>query len=120
MYKFICGDRKQDSKFGVSNKVDERKYILFTKQSLTVIAGAEENRTIIFCDTPVEMPSYINLRQQLACVEILGDSFVGLCNKIQNYVKMYKCKKIHTGMSQMPIEIGVPHPVKSKNYCIQF
>ena len=98
MYKFICGDRKQDSKFGASNKVAERKYILFTKQSLTVIAGAEENRTIIFCDTPVEMPSYINLRQQLACVEILGDSFVGPCNKIQNYVKIHKCKKIHTGI----------------------
>ncbi len=57
MYKFICGDRKQDSKFGVSNKEAERKYNLFAVQSLTVIDGAEGNRTVVFLETPVKMPS---------------------------------------------------------------
>ena len=71
MYKFICGDRKQDSKFGVSNKEAERKYNSLAKQSLTVIDGAEENRTVIFCEAPVEMSSGINLRQKLASVEIV-------------------------------------------------
>ena len=92
MYKFICGGRKQDSKFGVSNKEAEKNENLFAKQSLTVIDGAEKNRTLMFCKTPVEIQSYINLRQKLACVEIWVGSCFGFCNKIQSHVKMHKCK----------------------------
>ena len=40
MYKFICGDRKQDSKFCVSNKEAEKNENSFAVQSLTVIDGA--------------------------------------------------------------------------------
>ena len=92
IYKFICGYRKQDSMLGVSYKEAERKYNVFANQSLTVIDGAEKNRAVIFCKTPVEMPSDINLGQKLACVEIVGGSCFGFCNKIQSHVKMHKCK----------------------------
>ena len=95
----ICGNKKQDSKLGVSNKVAEKKYDLFAKQSLTVIDGAEEGkRSAIFCETAVEMPSDVNLRQKLVCVELLGGSCVGFCNKIQSHVKNHKCNKIHTSI----------------------
>ena len=45
------------AKFGVSNKEAEKNENSFAVQSLTVIDGAEGNRTVVFLETPVKMPS---------------------------------------------------------------